>query len=186
MQWSCDEREVFDEGVVKIEESKRLSYLCCILGYWPRVDACDFCRVHLCHPLFKDYPQVIHRGRVEQAFFRFEVEIVELGDFKNIMHRVAVVSKVSASGDPNVIHIDADCGTEGFMFQDDIPIDVVHHGLERRWRISESKVHDGWFEKSVSGFKCRFLLVPLTDAYVVISPSNVKFCVYMCIAQVAN
>ncbi len=60
VQWSCDKCEVLDEGTVEIEKPKYFSYFCGVFGYWPHVDARDFYRVHLCHPLFKDYPQVIH------------------------------------------------------------------------------------------------------------------------------
>ncbi len=68
--------EAFDEGAIKIEKAHCPLYFGDIFGRWPCVYAHNFYRVHACHPLFKDYPQVIHGGRMEEAFFWFEVEIV--------------------------------------------------------------------------------------------------------------
>src|SRR6266702_5892813 len=76
VQRSRNECEVLDEWAIKIEESKYLSYFCCRFWYWPHVHACNFCRVHTCHPLFKDYPQVIHGQGMEETFFWFEVKVV--------------------------------------------------------------------------------------------------------------
>ncbi len=123
---------------------------------------------------------------MEEAFLRFEVEIMKLSNFEDVVHSTLVVIEVGASGDTDVIHIDADCGAEGFVFEDDISIDEVHHGLEGRWRISESKVHDCWFKKSVSGFKHRLLFIPFTDSYVIVSPADVEFCIYVRVAEVLN
>jgi len=70
---------------------------------------------------------------VEEAFLWFEIEVVKLRNFEDIVNSTLVVIKVGASGDANVIHIDMDSGAEGFVFENDISIDKVHHGLESRW-----------------------------------------------------
>ncbi len=87
----------------------------------------------MCHPLFKDYPQVIHRGQVKEAFFWFEVKVVKLSDSENVVDSLFVVVKVGAGSDPDVVHVDSDGSAKGFVFKDDISIDVVHESLEHCW-----------------------------------------------------
>src|SRR6266702_8215182 len=40
---------------------------------------------------------------MEEALFRFEVEVMKFCDFENIMNRTFVVIEVGVSGDPNVL-----------------------------------------------------------------------------------
>ncbi len=123
---------------------------------------------------------------MEEAFLQFEVQVVGLCDLKDVVDCTLVISKVSSSCDSNVVHVNTNSGTKRFMFEDDVAIDVVHHGLECRWGVGESKVHDCRFEKSVSGFKCCLLFISFADAYVVVTPSYIKFGVYMGITEVLD
>ncbi len=123
---------------------------------------------------------------MEKAFFQFEVEVVQLSDFQDIRDRSSVVVEVGVGGDSDVVHVDTDSCPKWFMFENDIVIDVVHHGLEGCWQVRESKIHDRGLEKSVSGFKRCFLLISLADANIVVPPSDVEFCIYMCVAEVTN
>ncbi len=123
---------------------------------------------------------------MEKALLQFKIEVVELGDFEDVVDCVLMVVHICVGSDPNVVHVDSDSHAEGFMLENDVVINVVHHGLEGRWRIGESEVHNRRFEKSISGFKCCFLLVPFADAYVVVPPSDVKLCVNMCVAEIAD
>src|SRR6266702_1752778 len=111
---------------------------------------------------------------------------MKLGNCKNIVNCASVVIEGSVRGNSDIVHIDTDCCSKGFMFENDILVDVVHHGLEHRWQVGESKIHDCGFEKSISGFKHCFLLIPFLDSYVVIAPLDVKLCVYVCIAEILN
>ncbi len=123
---------------------------------------------------------------MKEAFLRLEVEVVKLGDAKDIRDSASVIVEISAGGDTDVIHIDADGGPKWFMLDDDIAVDVVHHSLEGRWRVCKPEIHNCGFEKTVSGFKCRFLFIAFADAYIVVPPSDVKLCVYVCVAEVAD
>ncbi len=123
---------------------------------------------------------------MEEAFLRFEIEIMELGNLENVVNCVPVVVKVGTSGNSNVIHIDMDRCSKGFVFENDVLVDVVHHGLERCWRVGESEIHDCGFEKSISGFKCCLFLIPFADSYVVITPLDIKLHVYVCVTEVPN
>jgi len=70
---------------------------------------------------------------MEETFLQFEVEVVKLSNLEDIVNCTPVVIEVGASGNANVVHIDADSGAKGFMFKDDVLVDKVHHGLESRW-----------------------------------------------------
>src|SRR6266702_3626692 len=123
---------------------------------------------------------------MKKALFWFKVEVVELGYAENVRNCASMIVKVGACSDTNVVHIDADSSSKWFMFDDDIAINVVHHSLEGRWRICKPEIHDRRFEKTVSGLKCRFLFIAFADAYIVISPSDVELCVYVCVAEIAD
>jgi len=70
---------------------------------------------------------------MEEAFLWFEVEIVKLGDFKDVMNRALMIIYVCTGGDPDIVHIDTDSCTKGLMLENGVAIDVVHHGLKGRW-----------------------------------------------------
>ncbi len=123
---------------------------------------------------------------MEKALFQFEIEIMKLGNFEDVMYCTSMIGYICAGSDSNVVHVDSDGRAEGFMFENDVVIDIVHHHLKGCWQIGESEVHDCWFKKSVSGFKCGLLFVSFANAYVVVPPLNVKFRVDMCVAEVAD
>ncbi len=105
-----------------------------------------------------------------------------LGDLKDVVDCLLVISDIGVGGDSDIVHVDMDSGAKGFMFEDDVAVDVVHHGLKGRWRIGESKIHDRRFEKPVSGFEHGLLLIAFMDAHVIVPPSHVKFHVNVCVA----
>src|SRR6266702_4052985 len=99
---------------------------------------------------------------------------------------MSMIVHVGTGGDADVVHVDSNGRTKGFVLEDDIAVDVVHHGLEGRWRIGESEVHDRRLEKSVSGFKCCLLFVSFSDAYIVVPPPDVEFRVDMCVSKITD
>src|SRR6266702_7785595 len=111
---------------------------------------------------------------------------MELRHFEDVVNCTMVVVEVGAGSNADVVHIDTDGSTEGFMFEDNVAIDEVHHSLEGRWRIGKSEIHDCGFKKAVSGFERCFGLVPFTDSYVVISPSDIELRIDMCVAEIAD
>src|SRR5258707_1100874 len=68
--------ESSNEGAVKVAKAQKRAYVPDLGWRWPVLDARNFNGVHTSHPFFKNYPQVIDTGRVESAFFGFEVEVV--------------------------------------------------------------------------------------------------------------
>ncbi len=67
---------------------------------------------------------------MEKALLRFKVEIVELGDLKDVLYCSNMVGHIGTRRDTNVIHVDTDRGALEFVSEDNIMIDVVHHSLE--------------------------------------------------------
>ena len=61
------------------------------------------------------------------------------------------------------------------LLQKNICEDVVHESLEGGGSIAEPKEHDGGFKESHGGDKSGLPLILLSDANVVISPTNVEF-----------
>ena len=65
--------EAFDKRPVKIAKTKEGTYVLNFGWHRPVFYTLYFYRVHVCHPLFNDYPQIIHMQCMEHAPFRFEV-----------------------------------------------------------------------------------------------------------------
>ena len=80
-----------------------------------------------------------------------------------------VEGKVIFGVDTNVVHINFQS-----LFSYHVSEDVVHKGLECRRCIAKPKEHHCWFEKSQGCDKGGFPLVFLTNADVVIAPSDVE------------
>src|SRR6266702_3525358 len=100
------------------------------------------------------------------------------------MYCVVVIREVGPCSDTNIIHIDSYCGPEQFVFEDNITIDEVHHRLEGRWGVGETEIHYCRFKEPISGFKGCLVFVSVANAYVIVSPAYVEFCVDMCVAQI--
>src|SRR6266702_2731632 len=122
---------------------------------------------------------------MEKALLGFEVEIMKLGDCEDVMYGALMIGHICARGNSDVVHINVNSRPERFVLEDDIAVNVVHHRLKCCWRISESEVHNCWFEKSVSGFKCCFLFVSLANVDIVVPPSNIKLRIDVRVAKVA-
>ena len=72
--------------------------------------------------------------------------------------------------DSHVIHVDFKP-----LLREHICEDVVHKGLKGGGSVTESKEHDSGFKESHGGDESGFPLIFLSDANVVISPTNVEF-----------
>ncbi len=123
---------------------------------------------------------------MKEAFLQFEVEVVKVHHFEDIVNCATVIIKISASCDTDIVHVYANSGTKWFVFEDNVTVYEVHHGLKGCWRIGKSEIHDCRFEEAVSGFERCLLFVSLTNAYVIIPPSDVELRVEMCIAEIAD
>ena len=75
-----------------------------------------------------------------------------------------------ANKDEDVVHVD-----DYNSFVNEFSEDVVHHRLERRWAVSETKEHDKRFKQASVCLKGCLPLISILDSHVVVSPSDVQF-----------
>ena len=109
--------------------------------------------------------------RQERALGQFEEEGVVLGYLQDIGHRSLMEGEREAlGGDRDVVHIDSDRGSPGFVLPDSVTIQCVHHGLERGRGVSEAEEHHGGFIEPPSRLKCCLMLVPCLDMDIVVLP----------------
>src|SRR6266702_722863 len=139
-------RKSFDEGAVKVEKAYHSPYFCDVFGCWPPIDSCNFYGVHACHPLFKDYPQVIHGGHMEEALLWFEIEVVLFCNLENVSYCGNVVRHVGTCGNTNIVHVYTNHGASEFVSKNDITINIIHHGLESGQQVCKANIHYCGFE----------------------------------------
>ena len=70
---------------------------------------------------------------------------------------------------PQVVHIDFELSLGNHVSKD-----MIHERLKCRRSITETKEHYGGFKEAEKSDECRFPLVFLPNANVVITPSNIK------------
>src|SRR6202453_1530158 len=133
IQGMCNMGKSPNERMVKIAKAQEGSDILYFGGRWPVFDACNFCGVHACHPLFKDYPQVIDRQGMECALLRFEVQVVILCNRKNIFNGCYMIRKGSGRSDGNIVHIDSNDRSSDCVLCDDIFVNLIHHSLKGCW-----------------------------------------------------
>src|ERR1700677_3397006 len=143
-------------------------------GVGPVFNARNFGGVHACHPLFKDYPQVIDGRGMERSLFRFEIEVMSLRDRKDIFSGGNVIREGGGRSYGNIVHIDSDDGPLEGVLCDDIFVYLIHHRLEGCGGVAKSKKHDSGLKESISCFERRFVFITFFDSNVVVSPSYVE------------
>src|ERR1700677_3963278 len=166
--------ETPNERPVKIAKAQKGSDILYFSGHWPVFDACNFCRVHVCYPLFKDYPQVIDRRGMEGALLRFEVKVVILRDCEDVFDSRDMIRERCGRSDGDIVHVNSNGCSPYSVFCDDIFVDLIHHHLESCRGVTEAEEHDGGFEESISCFEGRFVFVPLFDTHVIVYPPYIK------------
>ena len=61
-------------------------------------------------------------------------------------------------------------------FLNQILEDVIHHHLEGRWGIGQSKKHHKGFDESSICMKGHLPFITVFHTHVIVSPPNIKFC----------
>jgi len=186
IEWFGDRGKTPDKGAIKIAKAQERANVLNLVWHGPVSDRCNFDRVHTCHPLFKDYPQVIDTRGMENTLFWFEVQVVICCKLQNIGNRGGVISVAGSCGDSYIIHVNADRGSEKFVLSYYRTENVVHHGLESSGGIGESKEHDRGLVQPVSCFEGCLVFITFFDTHIVISPPNIQLCVYVRASQVSD
>src|ERR1700677_15301 len=167
-------RKSANKRPVKIAKTQKGPNILYFVGYGPILYTCDFCGVHACYPLFKDYPQVIYGWGMESALLRFEVQVMVLRNCEDVFNSLYVIREGGGRSDSNVVHVDSDDRSFESVFCDDIFINLIHHCLEGRRGVAEAKKHDCGFKEPIACFERRFVFVALFYAHIVVSPSHIK------------
>src|SRR3981189_2609742 len=71
--------------------------------------------------------------------------------------------------DEDVIEVDGDDTLGDEVFEN-----LVHHCLEGRRAVCQSKVHHKWFEQTAISSKCRFPFIAIFYPHVVIPPADIE------------
>ena len=180
IEWFGYASETSDKGTIKIAKAQKGADILDLYWHRPVLNTCNFDGVHVSHPLFKDYPQVIYMQGMEDTFFRFEIQVMVSHKLEDIVHCSCMSVDCSAGGYSNIIHIDLNSSTEKLMLSYDGGKNVIHHGLEGCQRIGETKKHDKGLVKAILCLECSFVFIPFFDANIVVSPSNVQFGIDIC------
>src|SRR5258708_39335331 len=98
--------ESSDEGAVKIAKTQKRAYVPNLGWRRPVFDARNFYGVHTSHRFFKNYPQVIDTGGVEDTFFGFEIQVVFFKQREDVVNGCLMVFHGRARSDNDVIHVD--------------------------------------------------------------------------------
>src|SRR5258707_6826703 len=72
------------------------------------------------------------------------------------------------------------------MFVDERAEDVVHHHLEGRRGVCQSKEHYHWFKDAITRLECHLKLISVTYPYIIVSPSYVESRIDECFCEVCN
>ena len=145
-------------------------------GGWPVLYTCNFHWIHTCHPLFKDYPQVINGGSVKDALGKFKEQGVVAGDLEDVGNSINMGWQGGQfGGNGNVVHVDADDSAQSFVFDNNVLVNGIHRSLEHSGRVGESKEHDSWFVKAMTHFEGGLVLIAFLDANIVVSLTYVQF-----------
>ena len=87
---------------------------------------------------------------------------------KDVVDNASVKCDVIWRMNEDVVHINGD-----ISFIDQVAKYEVHHGLERGGGVREAKEHDHGFEKAAICLESGFPLIAISNAYVVIAPSDI-------------
>ena len=69
---------------------------------------------------------------------------------------------------------------------DEVLEDVIHHGLEYHWAVSESKEHDKGFKEAVTGVKGHLPLIAFLDLDIVEPLPYIQLSEVSCPAKLYN
>ena len=124
MQRSSDLAEVPDEAPVEVDEAQELLDTPLVAWGPPLSDDGDLGQVGPDLPLPDDDTQVIDRGLLEGALLLLEAEPMLLQSRQDPVHQPSVLEWVVGEYE-DVVQVDRDVS-----LVDQVPQDVVHHGLE--------------------------------------------------------
>src|SRR5882762_7360860 len=73
-----------------------------------------------------------------------------------------------------------------YPFHNELVEDVVHHGLEGGWAVSQTEKHHEGFEEAAVGAESSFPLISFLHPDIIEPPPHVEFSEVLCSAQLLN
>jgi hypothetical protein len=97
-----------------------------------------------------------------------EIEFVLSELFQHqVWHSVMLFHSFCEDQDVVQVHTD-------HTFCDEILEDIIHHGLEGGWAVSETEEHHQRFKESSVGAECSLPFITFLDVNIVVSPADIK------------
>ncbi|KAG5339239.1 hypothetical protein C0989_005058 [Termitomyces sp. Mn162] len=116
-----------------------------------------------------DQAEVLDPGLFELALLWLEVELVLAEAFQNKTSD-SMVFLQHFGVDEDIIKVHAH-----YTLCNEVPKDVVHHGLEGGWAVGETKEYNKWLEQSPVGPEGHLPLISLLNAHIVVTPLDIQF-----------
>ena len=162
-------REVLDEPLVEVDESKEGLYFLLVCRSRPLGNASDLDWVHRDGVVRDDYSKVLDRGFLEFTFVGTEVELMLLQQLQNVAGDLPVLFK-GLCEDEDVVQIDHD-----HALRDEVLEDVIHHRLEGGGTVREAEEHDKGLIQAAVGPEGGLPFVSFLYPDVVEAPSDIQF-----------
>jgi len=139
------------------------------------MDASHFDRIHLYVTFQKDETEILYHGLSKCALLGLEVEPMFVEDVQDLYYDGVVFLLHLATKDEDVVHVD-----DHNSFINELSEDVIHHHLEHRQAVSETKEHDKGFKQALVHPKGHLPLISILDSHIVVSPLDIQFGEVLC------
>jgi hypothetical protein len=164
IEGSSDVREVLDESAVKVYKANKLLHFLLRLWHQPPGHSSYLDWVHFYLAVRDDESEVFYVGTFEVAFVMSEEKLVFSEDVQDLSDDLAVFFQVLGE-DEDVID----------AVIDKILEDVIHHGLEGGWAVSNTIQHYQQLKEPLVTLKGHFPFVAFLDLDVLVAPLDIKF-----------
>src|SRR6266436_3904386 len=170
-------RESLNKTTVEVCKTQEGLYFLLAIRCWPFRNPCDLYWVHLRLSMRDDEAQVFNLSPCKLALVMSEIEFVLSESFQYqtcdsvmLFHRLCK--------DEDVIQVDTD-----HTLSDEILENVIHHGLEGGWAVSETEEHHQRFEESSVGAECSLPFITFLDTDIVVPPLDIQLGEVSCASE---
>src|SRR5882762_8703340 len=160
--------EPLNETTVEVSKAQEGLYFLLAIWRWPFRNPCNLYRVHLRLFMQDDDAQVFDLGLCKLTLVVSKIEFVLSESFQYQMCDSVMLFHCLCK-DENVIQVDTD-----HTLSDEILENVIHHGLEGGWAVSETKEHHQRFRESSVGAECSLPFITFFDTDIVVPPSDIQ------------
>ncbi|KAG5349823.1 hypothetical protein C0989_001718 [Termitomyces sp. Mn162] len=116
-----------------------------------------------------DQAKVLNLGFFKLALLWLKVELVPVEAFQNKTSDLMVFLQ-HFDVDEDVIEVHTH-----YTLCNEVPEDVIFHGLEGGWAVGETEEHNKWLKQSSVGLEGHLPLISLLNVHIVITPPDIQF-----------